>query len=712
MSVQTSDDQARAVPVLVVGDWLVDEYWVAGKHRSSTSTRTGPNHSRALQTAGSSVRSLCGAGQVATVLHQAEHHGQRVFDLSGIGIWHAEDTQALTEMLDPETSIGRTPHRLTENARTVSPEECPLYSLATNTGVVVGTTRIIRTYESVEQHIKIVQRLDWEVTLTATQHRKMRRGLRSVLAKRFENRGVEHIVVKDLLKGGVDPTLIRALRDRFRKAYWYISSKEWDPPWVKDLPPGRVKLILIPPKSAQRALTKEAISAHWLVEGVPSKEAGDAITMLGKRFPMARVVVLPDEFRIIAYEPSSPEDKAQGCVSSEPRVRETTTAMASIFFASVVAHIATAEMRMKKSSPVRPDLQSALQESLMFTRRWQTIERQRLSSYDWRPQPEQILSIHDHGLRGNWREVKWDESKAQWNAAFSDLGLVTDHRRKEFQLWRGMTELSNYVACNPTKRQALNTIIRAGRALRDTEPVERRQKSFLIVDNPGSGKSYLIECLRRELGFTLMHFNVTRIESKNEIFKFLEDVSRAQRGLRDPVLIFVDEIDAKVGPREIYDAFLEPLEDGRFGGFGELDPALWIFAETKNPSQFQKSKIIKASDFVSRLSDPIFDFRLSSRRGSDIARVEQVYVGVACLLKRFPEITQISRRVLRAFRSLKAATPREIRRFVSEFEEVQLSRVMVHNLPRGDWEKRFVVPDIYVPDNEHDLVPIRVHPAR
>jgi hypothetical protein len=61
---------------------------------------------------------------------------------------------------------------------------------------------------------------------------------------------------------------------------------------------------------------------------------------------------------------------------------------------------------------------------------------------------------------------------------------------------------------------------------------------------------------------------------------------------------------------------------------------------------------------------------------------------------------------------LKAATPREIRRFVSEFEEVQLSRVMVHNLPRGDWEKRFVVPDIYVPDNEHDLVPIRVHPAR
>src|SRR5205823_9511563 len=93
--------------MLVVGDWLVDEHWVVGKHRARSSSRTGHNHSRALHQDQCSVYSLCGAGQVATILHQAKSGARRAFETYGIGMWYHTDqeTSALTAMLDPEFNV-------------------------------------------------------------------------------------------------------------------------------------------------------------------------------------------------------------------------------------------------------------------------------------------------------------------------------------------------------------------------------------------------------------------------------------------------------------------------------------------------------------------------------------------------------------------------------------------------------------------------------
>jgi|WetSurMetagenome_2_1015567.scaffolds.fasta_scaffold30767_3 hypothetical protein len=41
-------DGNRVKRILVVGDWIVDEHWVTGIHRSPTSSRTGQTHRRAL----------------------------------------------------------------------------------------------------------------------------------------------------------------------------------------------------------------------------------------------------------------------------------------------------------------------------------------------------------------------------------------------------------------------------------------------------------------------------------------------------------------------------------------------------------------------------------------------------------------------------------------------------------------------------------------
>ena len=104
--------------VIVAGDWLVDEYWVVGPHRSQSSSRTGATHSRALQEGAGSVQSLCGAGQVATILHQATKNDRPANRIVGIGIWHPGDDEELKWMLNPAYNTRLNPHHLTRREPT------------------------------------------------------------------------------------------------------------------------------------------------------------------------------------------------------------------------------------------------------------------------------------------------------------------------------------------------------------------------------------------------------------------------------------------------------------------------------------------------------------------------------------------------------------------------------------------------------------------
>src|ERR1700737_2028857 len=111
-------DEAEPVPfepkkILIVGDWVVDEHWVIGVHRSPTSSRTGQSHYRALHHSGSTVESLCGAGRTASILDQVRFQGKDFSKIIGVGLWHQDDTDVLTAMLDPQCSTRKTPHQLT-----------------------------------------------------------------------------------------------------------------------------------------------------------------------------------------------------------------------------------------------------------------------------------------------------------------------------------------------------------------------------------------------------------------------------------------------------------------------------------------------------------------------------------------------------------------------------------------------------------------------
>src|SRR5438552_4009209 len=69
----TGADDATSGPVVgdifIVGDWVVDDYWLTGIHQSPFASRVGDLHLRALKAPGDIVATLAGAGRVTSLLH-------------------------------------------------------------------------------------------------------------------------------------------------------------------------------------------------------------------------------------------------------------------------------------------------------------------------------------------------------------------------------------------------------------------------------------------------------------------------------------------------------------------------------------------------------------------------------------------------------------------------------------------------------------------
>jgi hypothetical protein len=705
--------------VLVVGDWLVDEHWVVGKHRAPSSSRTGHEHSRALHREGCSVRSLCGAGQVATILYQAYSGKERPFQVNGIGIWHPADGPILQEMLDPRFNIGRTPHRLAYDEPSKYTQPLPdnlrLHSLTSPLEVVAGTTRIIRIYRHRGDQVDLDQRIDWELPLTEADLAKIAEGV-SITVEKLEKVGaaIEHIFVKDLHKGVVSKQLILSLSQNFPHASWYISSKQWDSKWFDALTESQVKLILIPQLAAQKAINEGRMSsASWMTGGgVPSEDAIKEIDRIARKFGMAKIVILPEGMRVLA------RDGKECYALPTPGVADELpfTPMASVFFPALGAYMIASNL----------DFFEALKNAVSFTATWEKEESQRTKVDYWAPTAKQELSLTSYIPPPSdlplWRKFNWETLSREWHQAFSELGVVdtTDNNgnsKKEFQLWRAMTDIRGYVTCIPDKRRHVLTLLRAGRSLKHIPLGDRKAKSFFIVDEPGSGKSFMVERLAATLDMPYLRFNIASLSDKNELPGCFQRISLLQSEHPEAIpIVFFDEMNAKKGQETVYDAFLEPLEDGTYNHDGKtvlLKPCLWIFAGTERPvNQKNRHASDKALDFESRLTHEVMNLNgikksdgkqtsNEEEHEEDPEQLEQIYIGVATIRSLFPDVTKISKKVLWAFNIIDSSRtglpdslkgPRGIRRFVNSFVYVQYGRVMQSNLPKG-WNKQWAVND-------------------
>jgi hypothetical protein len=84
---------------LLVGDWVIDEYWFLLRHHSDMSSHTGKYHFRTAIQPGELFKDLYGADHVARGLYYLNNNSVSHYKIIGIGRWNAKDTHYLNHLV-------------------------------------------------------------------------------------------------------------------------------------------------------------------------------------------------------------------------------------------------------------------------------------------------------------------------------------------------------------------------------------------------------------------------------------------------------------------------------------------------------------------------------------------------------------------------------------------------------------------------------------
>jgi len=725
--------------VLVCGDWFVDENWLFGVHRSASSSRTGRAHLRALNPpGGGAVQAFCGAGRTAAFLHQM---CSRTFGhVVGLGFWHKDDTDALTSLFDP-CAAAHIPYRLSLPALE-NPERISLvnmndalhadwdkhHSSRKKRDEIEYTTRIIRTYREVSRGVVEYERLDWEPPRGDKRiywSDDKKEHMAGLIADAVQQKPpIVAVVLKDLLKGVASPQFVEWLADKFSRSShttWYVSSKQWDPKWVKDLTKVNLRLFLVPQVAAQEAIRRKLLSCWITPNGRLTEEALSLAGGLVERSGAERVVVLPDSTSAVVYDPRAPAGSKDCVVQFERSPEEFPVPMggASIFFPAMVTCMHT---------PDPPALEDAVNLSLRVARDWTRSEARRvLDPISWSPDPstwsdavtlKQLSSVLTEEMSlsalassisqlGEVRTYRWATEQDDWTAAldFNRYGVIANaaEGKKQLQLWRSTVEVEGYVCCETDKRRKLRALTQGIRAFAESP---RYHVSCMFLAPPGTGKTYLAQQLAAAAGLRFLPFNITQMRSKADLLECFETIVARQSKSPERLIVFIDEVNADLDGAPVYGAFLAPMEDGAYVRNGlsyRINPCAWVFAGTDDPRRTLRGsrgnqrtppnaqeRVEKGSDFAARLTLKVFDLRPADL-DRDLTRMtlrvlEHVYIGALLLRAEFPDVRRVSQEVLWAFGSLPADTRvRDIKHFVRRFENIQYGEVRSNNVPRDDW---------------------------
>ena len=673
------DEKREKSLIIVAGDWVIDEYWFLVRHHSRISSHTGFVHYRVESKPGEQIYDLCGAGHVARIL-ATSRKSTRDFDLVGLGSWHGADTEEFLHLLHARDNKKCHANEALFHQRRPFCDHPPAVQLH-SLNPEAHTIRVIRQYHRKRGGLKQISRIDWE------QPSDKAPGNLLGPTKLPKNRKTVVIAINDLRKGVVTEEFVCCLMERYPGARWCVRTK--DPrkakPWI-DRIAGALVVHVIGPEVAAKINPWDSwnINDHVTLQAMENlgRFSGENVFLLSHRHEVA--ARMRNDRCLIAQSQTKPS------ITSE-------LGWSTAFFAALVEIAIGGESGLNKRGIINA-VKRADQEAGLPTEKDRKVE-------------EPIVNVS-----------RWSTQYEEWKNARRNLGFVEGERPdrrpgddsppekdRTLEVWRGSSLLPGYVACVGEKEKIIRRI---GAQLRSFRRDSRRLRSLsiLLQADPGAGKTFLAKSLARSFGFSFRSFDITQMLHRDDLLELFEDVATSQANEPDKdLLVFVDEINAQVDGAQVYSSFLTPLEEGYYVKRGRafaLRPCVWIFAGT-DPERSGLSKSQKYSDFESRITlVEKLDFaslqRIYGEKEKKVlhseARLEQVYLAAIMIHNIFPDVTLVSRRVLRHFHSLnpKESPSRRIRQMCEALRDVQYGKVSRRNCDEWgdveweDGEKEFI----------------------
>lgn len=617
----------------------------------------------------------------------------------------------------------------------------------------VCTTRIIRIYHSAPAGDIQYHRIDWEL-----QHPTEEGGEESespawnFKMDEWEKKislpeRVDLVVIKDLAKGVVSDNLVKKMAEKYKDAKWFVSTKAWLPSWFKNLSNVDLRLLLIPQIAAQEAIKRGQLSCWITHSGYPDELAFESIetvfSEIGTDHKKLTIIVLPEGFSAIAYEPQKilSQWKINSVVQTvvKPSYTMSPSGMASIFLPAITAEI-------MKDENNNEYLQNLLGKSLHATYNWVEHESARIvRPVDWDPLDKKFMDSDDpntaaEDVHFKYKSFIWENERKKWLEAMRGIGAfeadklppTTDKQKRPeamrgigvfhdktkssplvIELWRSMIEVEGYVCCEKDKRKELRKLINEIDSFRKGE--RKHHFGCLLVAAPGSGKTFLVRQLARSLNLRFLPFNITQMFSSTDLLDCFDAIVTTQAQNREqPILVFIDEINAWLDNENVYDAFLSPLEDGvyiRGGKVFHIAPCIWLFSGTEDPTTEDVNfhdKSDKKSDFMSRLSLGVMNLKKSGDPSR--SEVENVYLGANLIRNEFPDVRYIQKKVLKAFYHMhREVGVRTMKHFVKSFNDIQYGIVTVKNIPKDTLSKfKDFKHDRWKTDDSDDYEPVEI----
>jgi len=257
----------------------------------------------------------------------------------------------------------------------------------------------------------------------------------------------------------------------------------------------------------------------------------------------------------------------------------------------------------------------------------------------------------------------FDTIKTNWKNASENLNIKDI---KKIEMHNSDWYLENYITTDKDFGIKLEDLRKQFEKYVEDTDINRKPFVVALCGKPGAGKSYLAKRYAKIVDCEYIEGNVAQWVSFDDFFIICEKIRSSQiRKNGKPPLVFLDEIDSKIGTQNLYSKLLAPLWDRKYTKNGEekeIGPVIFLLAgsgerwadkvsllgsetmeKSKNKKEEveKKEKVEKLDDLVSRLRYLPIEIKDIEERKPDI-----IYIVVDLIKKNFPNVKKIGKRTL------------------------------------------------------------------